>query len=180
MPRPPSIDRDAILRAALDIADRGGVAAVTMQAVAEALTVTPMALYRHVDGKEAMLDGIVELLLDELMAEAGGSSSPTVLGQVLAAARHVAGRHPEAFLLLLGRPAATDAARLVRGRFHDILEAAGVPGERVAVLERILSTTILGMAAGHATARFAAHDQDDDLAVTLAFLEAGLERFRTP
>jgi len=36
-----------------------------MHAVARRLQVTPMALYRHVDDKNALLDGLVEMLLTE-------------------------------------------------------------------------------------------------------------------
>ena len=37
-----------MVEAALTLADRGGLDAVTMQSVASALGVTPMAIYRHV------------------------------------------------------------------------------------------------------------------------------------
>ena len=59
------ISRDVILEASLAIADADGLAAVTMQAVARALAVTPMALYRHLDGKADLLDGLVESLLTQ-------------------------------------------------------------------------------------------------------------------
>ncbi|HEY5013008.1 MAG TPA: TetR family transcriptional regulator, partial [Acidimicrobiia bacterium] len=51
MARPRQIDRAAVLRASLAIADKRGIDALTMQAVAERLGVTPMALYRHVENK---------------------------------------------------------------------------------------------------------------------------------
>lgn len=63
MSRRRQIDREAILDAALLVADEHGLDAVTMQAVAQRLTVTPMALYRHMDGKQTLLDGLVERLL---------------------------------------------------------------------------------------------------------------------
>ena len=66
MARPRQIDRATVLRASLAVADERGVDALTMQAVAERLGVTPMALYRHVENKQDLLDGIVESLLDEI------------------------------------------------------------------------------------------------------------------
>ena len=65
MGRAPQISRDAVLAAALKLADEHGLEAVTMHAVARSLRVTPMALYRHVDDKNALLDGLVEVLLTE-------------------------------------------------------------------------------------------------------------------
>src|SRR6185369_3226072 len=61
--RAPQISREAVLAAALRLADEQGLDAVTMHAVARRLQVTPMALYRHVDDKNALLDGLVEVLL---------------------------------------------------------------------------------------------------------------------
>ncbi|HMD23653.1 MAG TPA: TetR family transcriptional regulator [Streptosporangiaceae bacterium] len=63
MGRVAQISRAAVLAAALRLADERGLAAVTMHAVARSLDVTPMALYRHVADKDALLDGLVELLL---------------------------------------------------------------------------------------------------------------------
>src|SRR5260370_25800535 len=65
MGRPAQISRDAVLRASLAIADSAGLDAVTMQAVARRLGVTPMALYRHVAGKTHLLDALGEGLLTE-------------------------------------------------------------------------------------------------------------------
>ena len=62
MGRAPQISREAVLDAALRLADEQGLEAVTMHAVARRLNVTPMALYRHVDDKNALLDGLVEVL----------------------------------------------------------------------------------------------------------------------
>jgi Bacterial regulatory proteins, tetR family len=55
--RTAQISRAAILSAGLAIADEHGLSAVTMQAVARRLRVTPMALYRHVANKDDLLDG---------------------------------------------------------------------------------------------------------------------------
>jgi AcrR family transcriptional regulator len=46
---------DAIVTAAIELADAEGLAAVSMGRVAERLGYTPMSLYRHVPSKEALL-----------------------------------------------------------------------------------------------------------------------------
>jgi AcrR family transcriptional regulator len=54
------LDLDAVVNKAIDIADREGLAAVTMRRVAQALRVAPMTLYTYVPGKAEMVD----LMLD--------------------------------------------------------------------------------------------------------------------
>ena len=54
------LDRDRIAAAALAIADKHGVDGFTMRAVADALNVTPMALYHHVQDKAALVTLLVD------------------------------------------------------------------------------------------------------------------------
>ncbi|MQS09091.1 TetR/AcrR family transcriptional regulator [Streptomyces alkaliphilus] len=51
---------EAVVRAAMDLADTEGLAAVSMRRVAESLDVTTMSLYRYVPGK----DDLCDLMLD--------------------------------------------------------------------------------------------------------------------
>jgi TetR/AcrR family transcriptional regulator, tetracycline repressor protein len=62
----PRLNRDAVLAAALTIIDEGGLEACTMRAVAAELGVEAMSLYWHVPNKEALLDGVIELMLAEV------------------------------------------------------------------------------------------------------------------
>jgi AcrR family transcriptional regulator len=54
--RPARLDVGRVVGAAVDLADREGLAAVTLPRVAEALEVTKMSLYRHVGSKDELLD----------------------------------------------------------------------------------------------------------------------------
>ncbi|MHB1327554.1 MAG: TetR/AcrR family transcriptional regulator [Gemmatimonadales bacterium] len=49
-----------VVRAAMDIADKDGLSAVTMQAVSARLGFTTMAVYRYFPNKEALYDAIVD------------------------------------------------------------------------------------------------------------------------
>ncbi|AFU00462.1 TetR/AcrR family transcriptional regulator [Nocardia brasiliensis] len=61
MSRPPlPLSRDRVLEAAVQVADRGGVEAITMRRVAQELGVEAMSLYHHVPNKDAILDGVVD------------------------------------------------------------------------------------------------------------------------
>jgi AcrR family transcriptional regulator len=57
----PPLSVDRVVRAALELADAGGLEAVSMGRVAERLGFTTMALYRHVHNK----DELVALMVDE-------------------------------------------------------------------------------------------------------------------
>lgn len=56
----PELSLDAIVAAAIDIADREGLEALSMRRVSERLGFTSMSLYRHVPGK----DELVEIMRD--------------------------------------------------------------------------------------------------------------------
>src|SRR5262245_50269191 len=64
--RPARLSRDQVLRAALAIADEGGLGALTMQSLGRRLGVVAMSLYRHVRNKDDVLGGLVDLVFDEI------------------------------------------------------------------------------------------------------------------
>ncbi|MBB4934982.1 AcrR family transcriptional regulator [Lipingzhangella halophila] len=53
--RPAELDVDRVVRAAVDLADRDGLAGVTLSKVAKALGFTAMSLYRHVGSKDELV-----------------------------------------------------------------------------------------------------------------------------
>jgi AcrR family transcriptional regulator len=173
MGRRPQIDRAAILDAAMLLADEQGLESVTMHAIAQRLDVTAMALYRHVDGKQALLDGLVERLLTSYPLPPADASWPDRLTALAEAVRSTAKRHPAVFPLLLTRPAVTPAARVVRDAVQAALREAGLHEAAAARAERLISTAVLGFAASEAAGRFRQHSQavlDEDFAELLRWL----------
>jgi len=69
--RPP-LSRERVLRAAMAVADDGGLTALTIRSLAQHLGVKPMAVYHHVANKEAILDGIVDLVFAEFAVPSPG------------------------------------------------------------------------------------------------------------
>jgi AcrR family transcriptional regulator len=150
--------RHKILRAALDIADESGVAAVSMRAVAQRVGVSAMSLYPHVASKEALLDGLVDVLLAEQLPTLEPLPATADWWTRLVAAaqgmRKLAARHPSAFSLLLARPSVTpDAVRATDMIYQAVLDA-GIPEAQVARVERLVSTFVLGFAASEVNGRF--------------------------
>jgi AcrR family transcriptional regulator len=91
-----TLDRETVVAAALEIADREGLAAVTMARVAEALgAASPMALYRHLHDKQELLDAIADLALSGVPALARDTRPWRVrLEEYAIESRRNALRHP--------------------------------------------------------------------------------------
>src|SRR3954463_12450080 len=110
------LTRARILRAALKEIDRDGLDALSMRKLGAALGVEGMALYRHVGSKEKLLEGVTELLLEELEVPAAGSASWTDAWYAIARSyRQIARGHRGAFPLLALSPLTT-AARFERAQ----------------------------------------------------------------
>jgi AcrR family transcriptional regulator len=65
-PRLP-LNRERVLHAAVALADERGIEALTMRSLGQELGVEAMSLYNHVAGKEAILDGLVEVVVGEVV-----------------------------------------------------------------------------------------------------------------
>ncbi len=64
--RPARLSRDLAIDAAVGIVRRGGMTALTMRALAEALEATPMALYRHVGDRDELALLVVDRVISQL------------------------------------------------------------------------------------------------------------------
>jgi len=68
----PGLTRERVIEAAAAVADRTGIAGVSMRSVGRELGVEAMSLYHHVASKEALLDALVEWLMGQISAPAPG------------------------------------------------------------------------------------------------------------
>src|SRR4051812_35772456 len=64
-----ALDRRRVLGAAVAFIDEHGLEALTMRRLGAHLGVEAMALYRYVPGRENLLDGVVETVVDELYGD---------------------------------------------------------------------------------------------------------------
>lgn len=106
------------MQAALQIADRDGLDAVTMRATAEALGITAMSLYHHVPTKDAILDAMADAVYAEVELRTPDGVDQGWRGEVEQAAtslRDALLRHPWSLQLVESR-AAPGAATM---RHHD-------------------------------------------------------------
>ncbi|NUS57019.1 MAG: TetR/AcrR family transcriptional regulator [Streptomycetaceae bacterium] len=93
-----------VLEAAVRVADRGGVEAITMRKVAQELGVEAMSLYHHVPNKDAILDGVVDVVFAAIeLPDAAGGDWRAVLRARAFSARAVLSRHSWALGLMDSR-----------------------------------------------------------------------------
>jgi AcrR family transcriptional regulator len=120
----PGLSVAQIVRSAIAIADRDGLAAVTMRRLADSLGVRPMALYTYVPGKSELLD----LMLDNVYGEMTQSASPDdgwrgSLATVARDNRALFEAHPWAAAISTGRPPLGPG--LMRKYEHELSALAG-------------------------------------------------------
>ena len=104
-----TLNRRLVLQAALDLVDESGLGALTMRRVAQRLDVEAMSLYTWVTNREGLLDGIVEIVLDQLYDDPEVHLEPVddwrdFLSRIAYGVRRLALAHPRAFPLVATRP----------------------------------------------------------------------------
>ena len=102
-PVPGPLSRERIVRAAVAIADREGIAEVSLRKVAAKLSAGPMRLYTYTSTKE----GLLELMVDSIYAEIAGKPLEggdfrQTFRSIAESMRAAARKHPW-FIDLLGR-----------------------------------------------------------------------------
>ena len=110
------LDRRRVLGAAIEFIDRHGLEALTMRRLGAHLGVEAMALYRYVAGRDQLLDGVVETVIDELYGDpdvhlAASHGWQDYLQRLAHGVRRIALAHPEVFPLVASRPPAAPWVR---------------------------------------------------------------------
>ena len=104
------LDRTRILAAAIQLIDQDGLRRLTMRRLGAHLGVEAMALYHHVPGRENLLDGVIETVIDELYNDPEvyleASDWQEYLQRLSHGVRRIALKHPKVFPLLATRPPA--------------------------------------------------------------------------
>jgi AcrR family transcriptional regulator len=97
------LSKDKVLRGAMAVADAGGIASLTIRSIAQELGVKPMSVYHHVANKDAIIDGIVDLVFSEIDLPVPGRGWKPEIRRRSVSAREALRRHPWAIQLLQSR-----------------------------------------------------------------------------
>lgn len=138
------ITREAVVREGLELADASGLDAVSLRRIAERLGVTPMALYRHVESKAALLDAMADELYSELELPQPPGRWWDDLAALAWSVRRVLLAHPSA-PGLFARPLAGPHAFRLDEALAAALRRAGFRGREIAELHDQLSAVVLAL-----------------------------------
>jgi AcrR family transcriptional regulator len=124
--------------------DREGLDALSMRKLGSELGVEAMSLYNHVPNKDALLDGMVEVLLRKLELPPNSNDWEKLVREAYHRFRNMAHAHPNVFPIFVVRPPDTmDGAWLVEA-FLDTMMEAGFDGETSIYAFRALTSYTVG------------------------------------
>jgi AcrR family transcriptional regulator len=153
-----------VLRAAVAIADAGGISALTIRSLAQELGVKPMSVYYHVANKDEILDGLVDIVFSEIKLPTIGGDWRSEMRWRAHSARRVLRRHRWAIGLLESRTTPGPATL----RHHDVvlgtLRAAGFSREMTAHAYALIDSYTYGFALQEASLPFEGPDSVTDIA----------------
>ena len=129
------LSREVVLRSAVALADQAGIDAVSMRRLAQELGVVPMALYKHVANKEALLDGMLDVVVDKIDTRDRGRGWKAEIRQRTLSARQVQLRHPWARQVIRSR---TQATPIVLGYLDSLIEAFRAGGFSAELTHQIM------------------------------------------
>lgn len=173
---PGRITRAMVLTAALEIIDRDGVEGLSMRRLGDALHRDPMALYRHAPNKAALLDGVAEMVFEQLTVD---PTDPDWAAQLRAVAhdfRQLALAHRRVVPLLVTHPLATPLGLRPPGILRpleailELLTRAGFSPTEALHIYRALFGFLYGHVLNELQEIIENHDETDDL------LRLGLHR----
>jgi AcrR family transcriptional regulator len=161
------LSRDRVLHAAVALADAEGIGALTMRRLGQALGVEAMSLYHHVANKDDLLDGMIDVVFDEIELPDADSDWRTAMARRAASVRSALARHRWATSLMESR-ASPGSATL---RHHDAvlgtLRRAGFSLELAAHAFSAMNSYIYGFALQEASLPFDTAEETAKVAQTI-------------
>lgn len=168
-----SLSRRLIIAEAIAAIDESGLTALTMRSLGARLGVEAMALYRYVNGREDLLEGIVDALVDQIRLDPATPLGPVdgwqaFLQWMAHSVRRIALEHPAIFPLVATRHPAAPWLRpplrslRVVDEFLDGLTTRGFTDVQAVQAYRIFTSFLLGHLLLEASAKGASTAPDDE------------------
>jgi AcrR family transcriptional regulator len=167
-PRIP-LSRERILRAALAIADEHGVEALSMRKLGQALGFEAMSLYNHVQNKDDVLDGMLDLVLAETERPDGADAWDAAVRRSAISVHAALRRHPWAARLLTSSKHIRPARIAYMDALLGSLTTAGFSDETIFHAYHAIDGHTIGFTLWEISHNFPALETVD--------IEATLERF---
>jgi AcrR family transcriptional regulator len=159
--------RERVLLAALDLADRGGVEALSMRKLGQELGVEAMSLYNYVANKSDLLDGMVDLVFAEIGPPPRAADWKAAMRQRAMSAREVLARHPWAISLMESRRTPGPATLGHHDAVIGCLREAGFSIAMAAHAYSLLDSYIYGFALEQASLPFKTVEETVEVAESI-------------
>lgn len=156
------LSHERVVRGAVELADVIGAEALTIRKLADHLDTKPMTLYHHVDGKDALLDGMVDQVFAEIETPPTDRPWRDAIRHRCESAREVLARHPWAVPLLESRRSPLPATLHHHDAVLGCLIGAGLPMPVVAHAYAVIDAFVFGFAIQEAS--LPAPDEMDEVA----------------
>ncbi|RJO79213.1 TetR family transcriptional regulator [Nocardia panacis] len=143
----PGLSREKILDAAIEFVDAQGLSALSTRRLGAAMGVDGMSLYHYLPSKAALLDGMVERLLERSLSAIvppAGTPWPEAVTTIAHALRATLVRHPAMLAILATRPVNSFAAFQILESGLAVMCGQGVPLARAMDVLNAVATFVIG------------------------------------
>lgn len=152
-----NLSTTTIVDRAIELAEREGLAALSMRRLGRELGVDATAFYRHFRDKDELVlalgDRTIAMILDRVNQVSPDMEWQAALRLIADAMWHQAQSYPVVFSLTFARTTGGPAERQVVEIILRTLQPLGLPAAQTALLYRLFVDTLLSMAGMNATAR---------------------------
>lgn len=140
------LNRERIARAALELIDESGLEELSTRRLGKALGVEGMALYKHFESRDALLDAVTELLISTISLPAKGPHWSERVRSFARQYRSIARMHPKAYPLLATRRLGSERSLQMVNEVFGALLDEGFKPEEAALLFRTVGNFVNGTA----------------------------------
>lgn len=155
------LSRERIVHEAVRLADREGVDGLSMRRLAGMLDAGAMSLYHYVANKDELLDGMIDVVFDEIELPPDDADWASAMRREASSAREVLARHPWATPLMESRTTPGPANLRHREAVTACLRRAGFSVVMATHANWLINSYVYGHALQEASLPF---DTADELA----------------
>jgi AcrR family transcriptional regulator len=150
----PRLTKERVFRAAVELADRGGLESLSMRKLADELGVGAMSLYYYVPNKDELITGMVDIVFSEIEVPATDLDWKTAMRRRAISTRDALNRHRWAVGLMESREMPGPESFRVHNAVLGILREGGFSIEMTIQAYSVLDAYIYGFALQEKTIPF--------------------------
>ena len=158
------LSRERVVVEAVRLADREGVHGLSMRRLADALGAGAMSLYHYVASKEELLDGMIDLVFEEIQLPPEEPDWQSSMRRLAVSTRQVLARHPWAIGLMESRTSPGPANLRHREAVTACLRRAGFSVLMATHANWLLDSYVYGFTLQEASLPFDTADEFADMA----------------